>query len=77
MSKKRIDAVGPHLFLLTLANFSIKLEQDSCNRHGKTFGANDPAQDDISHWVVKSGHELLGVEKQDGGVIEFSIKKVK
>ncbi len=39
--------------------------------------ADDPAaEDDISRWVTRSGHELLDVSK-DGDVITFKIKKVK
>jgi len=39
--------------------------------------ADDPAaEDDISRWVKRSGHELLELKKTDKD-IEFSIKKVK
>ena len=39
--------------------------------------ADDPAaEDDISRWVKRSGHELLELKKNDKD-IEFSIKKVK
>ncbi|MDP3781066.1 MAG: sulfurtransferase TusA family protein [Nitrosopumilaceae archaeon] len=39
--------------------------------------ADDPAaEDDISRWVKRSGHELLEMKKSDKD-IEFSIKKVK
>ena len=39
--------------------------------------ADDPAaEDDISRWVTRSGHELLDVSK-DGKTITFKIKKVK
>ena len=39
--------------------------------------ADDPAaEDDISRWVTRSGHELLGMSK-DGETITFKIKKVK
>ena len=42
-----------------------------------TVLADDPvAEDDISRWVTRNGHELLGVKKNDN-VFEFSIKKVK
>ncbi len=42
-----------------------------------TVAADDPAaEDDISRWVTRTGHELLNMKK-DGNVIEFSIKKVK
>ena len=39
--------------------------------------ADDPAaEDDISRWVTRNGHELLDTKK-DGNTITFSIKKVK
>jgi TusA-related sulfurtransferase len=39
--------------------------------------ADDPAaEEDISRWVTRSGHELLNLSK-DGNVITFQIKKVK
>ncbi|MBM3895822.1 MAG: sulfurtransferase TusA family protein [Thaumarchaeota archaeon] len=42
-----------------------------------TVLADDPAaEDDISRWVKRNGHELLEMKKTDKD-IEFSIKKVK
>ena len=39
--------------------------------------ADDPAaEDDLSRWVNRSGHELLDMSK-DGETITFKIKKVK
>ena len=39
--------------------------------------ADDPAaEDDISRWVTRNGHELLNLSKDDN-VITFQIKKVK
>ena len=39
--------------------------------------ADDPAaEDDISRWVTRSGHELLDMSKA-GETITFKIKKVK
>ncbi len=39
--------------------------------------ADDPAaEDDISRWVTRNGHELLDMSK-DGDAITFKIKKVK
>ena len=39
--------------------------------------ADDPAaEDDISRWVTRNGHELLNLSK-DGNMITFQIKKVK
>jgi TusA-related sulfurtransferase len=42
-----------------------------------TVSADDPAaEDDISRWVTRNGHELLDLSK-NGNVITFQIKKVK
>ena len=42
-----------------------------------TVSADDPAaEDDISRWVTRNGHELLDMKK-DGATITFQIKKVK
>ena len=42
-----------------------------------TIRADDPAaEDDISRWVSRTGHELVEMKK-NGNVIEFTIKKVK
>ncbi len=42
-----------------------------------TVSADDPAaEEDISRWVTRSGHELLNISK-DWNVITFQIKKVK
>ena len=42
-----------------------------------TVLADDPAaEDDISRWVTRNGHELVKMSK-DGNVITFQIKKVK
>ncbi|MFB5610100.1 MAG: sulfurtransferase TusA family protein [Nitrosarchaeum sp.] len=42
-----------------------------------TVSADDPAaEDDISRWVTRNGHELLDMKK-DGNTITFQIKKVK
>lgn len=42
-----------------------------------TVSADDPAaEDDISRWVTRNGHELLDMKK-NGNVITFKIKKVK
>ncbi|MGH1521827.1 MAG: sulfurtransferase TusA family protein [Nitrosopumilus sp.] len=39
--------------------------------------ADDPAaEDDISRWVTRNGHELMNVSNNDS-VITFQIKKVK
>ena len=42
-----------------------------------TVKADDPAaEDDISRWVTRNGHELITMTKDDQ-VITFQIKKVK
>jgi TusA-related sulfurtransferase len=42
-----------------------------------TVLADDPnAEEDISRWVKRTGHELLSLQKRDSE-LEFSIKKVK
>jgi TusA-related sulfurtransferase len=42
-----------------------------------TVLADDPnAEEDISRWVKRTGHELLSFQKRDSE-LEFSIKKVK
>jgi tRNA 2-thiouridine synthesizing protein A len=42
-----------------------------------TVKADDPAaEDDISRWVSRNGHELVEMKKNND-VIEFTIKKVK
>jgi len=42
-----------------------------------TVKSDDPAaEDDISRWVSRNGHELVEMKKHDS-VIEFTIKKVK
>ncbi len=42
-----------------------------------TVRADDPAaEDDISRWVTRNGHELITMLK-DGQIITFQIKKVK
>ncbi|WP_237698782.1 sulfurtransferase TusA family protein [Nitrosarchaeum koreense] len=42
-----------------------------------TVSADDPAaEEDISRWVTRNGHELLDLKK-DGNTITFQIKKVK
>ena len=39
--------------------------------------ADDPAsEEDISRWVNRNGHQLLGIKKSDKD-LEFTIKKAK
>lgn len=42
-----------------------------------TVLADDPsAEEDITRWVKRNGHDLLSLQKRDSE-LEFSIKKVK
>jgi TusA-related sulfurtransferase len=42
-----------------------------------TVLADDPnAEEDVSRWVKRNGHELISLEKKDSS-LEFLIKKVK
>ena len=42
-----------------------------------TVSADDPAaEDDISRWVTRNGHDLVDMTKE-GNIITFQIKKTK
>ncbi|KAF6242961.1 hypothetical protein C6988_07275 [Nitrosopumilus sp. b1] len=74
-SEKKLDATG--LFCPEPV-FRTKIEIEKM-QVGQTLTvlADDPAaEDDISRWVTRNGHQLLSMKKNDN-VIEFSIKKVK
>ncbi len=74
-SNVKLDAIG--LFCPEPV-FRTKIEIEKM-KSGQvlTVLADDPAaEDDISRWVTRNGHQLLGMKK-DGNVIEFIIKKVK
>ncbi len=74
-NQKKLDATG--LFCPEPV-FRTKIEMERM-QVGEilTVLADDPAaEDDISRWVTRTGHELLDMKKNDN-VIEFSIKKVK
>lgn len=74
-SEKKLDATG--LFCPEPV-FRTKIEIEKM-QVGEilTVSADDPAaEDDISRWVTRNGHELLEMSK-DGNVITFQIKKVK
>lgn len=79
-SDKKLDATG--LFCPEPV-FRTKIEIEKMQvGQVLTVLADDPAaEDDISRWVKRNGHELLSMKKdsQDSksDVIEFSIKKVK
>lgn len=75
MPDKTLDATG--LFCPEPV-FRTKIELERM-QSGQTLvvSADDPAaEDDITRWVTRNGHELLSVSK-DGDVITFQIKKVK
>ena len=73
--EKKLDATG--LFCPEPV-FRTKIEIERM-QVGETLvvSADDPAaEDDISRWVTRNGHELLNMSKNDN-VITFQIKKVK
>jgi len=73
--EKKLDATG--LFCPEPV-FRTKIEIERM-QVGETLivSADDPAaEDDISKWVTRTGHELVNMSK-DGNVITFQIKKVK
>ncbi|WOV92568.1 MAG: sulfurtransferase TusA family protein [Candidatus Nitrosoabyssus spongiisocia] len=75
LETKQLDAVG--LFCPEPV-FRTKIEIERM-QIGQTLivKADDPAaEDDISRWVNKTGHEMVEMKK-DGNVLEFIIKKVK
>jgi len=74
-SEKKLDATG--LFCPEPV-FRTKIEIERM-QVGETLvvSADDPAaEDDISRWVTRNGHELLDMSKNEN-VITFHIKKVK
>lgn len=74
-SEKKLDATGlfcPEPVFRT----KIQIERMQVGEI-LTVLADDPAaEDDISRWVNRNGHELLDMKK-NGNTIEFSIKKTK
>jgi len=74
-NEKKLDATG--LFCPEPV-FRTKIEIEKM-QVGEVLAvsADDPAaEDDISRWVTRNGHELLDMNK-DGNTINFQIKKVK
>ena len=74
-TEKKLDATG--LFCPEPV-FRTKIEVERM-RVGEIIivSADDPAaEDDLSRWVNRSGHELLDMSKA-GETITFKIKKVK
>ena len=74
-SEKKLDATG--LFCPEPV-FRTKIEIERMQvGETLTVSADDPAaEEDISRWVQRQGHELLDMSK-DGSTITFQIKKVK
>ena len=75
MSDKTLDATG--LFCPEPV-FRTKIAMERMQA-GQTIevSADDPAaEDDISRWANRSGHQLLDMKK-DGTTLTFVIKKVK
>lgn len=74
-SEKKLDATG--LFCPEPV-FRTKIEIEKMQvGETLTVSADDPAaEEDISRWVQRQGHELLDMSK-DGNTITFQIKKVK
>lgn len=74
-SEKKLDATG--LFCPEPV-FRTKIEIERM-QVGEILvvSADDPAaEDDISRWVTRNGHELLNMSKNEN-IITFQIKKVK
>ena len=74
-SEKKLDATG--LFCPEPV-FRTKIEIEKMQvGEVLTVSADDPAaEEDISRWVKRNGHELLDLQK-NGNVITVTIKKVK
>ncbi len=74
-TEKKLDATG--LFCPEPV-FRTKIEIERMQvGETLTVSADDPAaEDDISRWVTRTGHELVNMSK-DENVITFKIKKVK
>ena len=74
-SAKKLDATG--LFCPEPV-FRTKIEIEKMQVGDiLTVSADDPAaEEDISRWVKRNGHDLLDLQK-NGNVITVTIKKVK
>ena len=74
-AEKKLDATGlfcPEPVFRT----KIEIERMSVGQV-LTVVADDPsAEEDISRWVTRNGHELLNLSKNNGAVT-FTIKKTK
>ena len=72
---KTLDAIGLYC---PEPVFRTKIEIEGM-QVGETLAvsADDPAaEDDISRWVSRNGHEMLDIAK-DGNVVTFRIRKVR
>ena len=74
-NEKKLDATG---MFCPEPVFRTKIEIEKMQvGQVLTVSADDPAaEDDISRWVTRNGHELLNMKK-DGITITFQNKKVK
>ena len=73
--QKKLDATGlfcPEPVFRT----KIEIERMQVGQTLTVSADDTAAEEDISRWVSKTGHELLDLKK-DGNVITFQIKKVK
>ena len=73
--EKKLDATGmycPEPVFRT----KIEIEKMQVGEILKVSADDPAAEDDISRWVARNGHELLSMKK-DGNTITFQIKKVK
>ena len=74
-TEKKLDATGlfcPEPVFRT----KIEIERMQVGQVLIVSAVDPAAEDDISRWVTRNGHELLNLSK-DGTVITFQIKKVK
>jgi len=74
-NEKKLDATGlfcPEPVFRT----KIEIEKMQVGEILKVSADDPAAEEDISHWVTRNGHELLDMNK-DGNTINFQIKKVK
>ncbi len=74
-TEKKLDATGlfcPEPVFRT----KIEIERMQVGQVLIVFADDPAAEDDISRWVTRNGHELLNLSK-DGNMITFQIKKVK
>ena len=74
-SEKKLDATGlfcPEPVFRT----KIEIERMQVGEIITVYADDPAAEDDISRWVSRNGHDLLNMSK-DGDTIMFKIKKVK